>query len=249
MCPDQVLQRTAVEAAVQIARGAPDHTALLEALVHQLGADSGACHVTWSLVGPVSMSSIQVAGCPPWTSSETGQLNEQDLQHPGIARFPNCATVRLSAVTNVRRFWGTPRYQRVHGWLEGHHYPLGAQLYSSHNRLVLLALHRSQRDFTDRQVEQLEAVRRPLAAALKFRAELDCAAAGLELPCTSYVPTQREKEVLALMSRGWTDARIGRHLGITERTVRKHLSAVYDKAGVRGRAAAASWWQRTPQGS
>src|SRR3954467_12768526 len=115
--PDQVLQRAAVDAAVQIARGALDHTALLEALVHQLGADSGACYVTWSLTGPVSMTSIQVAGCPPWTPSETpsetGQLNEKDLHHPGITQFPNRATVRLSNVTNLRRFWGTARYQRV----------------------------------------------------------------------------------------------------------------------------------------
>jgi DNA-binding NarL/FixJ family response regulator len=107
---------------------------------------------------------------------------------------------------------------------------------------VLLALHRSQRDFTDNQVEQLEAVRRPLTAALTFRAELSRAAAGLQLPSASYAPTQREKEVLALMSRGWTDARIGHHLGITERTVRKHLEHVYERAGVGGRAAAAAWW-------
>ena len=175
------------------------------------------------------------------------QLGEQDLQHPGIARFPKCATVRLSDVINLKRFWGTPQYQRVHGWLEGYHYPLGAQLYSSPNRLVLLALHRSQRDFTDRQVEQLEAVRRPLSAALTFRAELSRAAAGLQLPSASYVPTQREKEVLALMARGWGDARIGHHLGITERTVRKHLGHVYERAGVSGRAAAAAWWAGVPQ--
>ena len=240
---DQVLQRVAVDAAVQIARGAPDHTALLEALVHQLGADSGACLVTWSLTGSAFMDSIQVAGCPPMTQ----QLSEQDLQHPGIARFPQCATVRLSDVINLKRFWGTPQYQRVHGWLEGYNYPLGAQLYSSRNRLVLLALHRSQRDFTDCQVEQLEAVRRPLSAALTFRAELSRAAAGLQLPSASYVPTQREKEVLALMARGWGDARIGHHLGITERTVRKHLGHVYERAGVSGRAAAAAWWAGVPQ--
>lgn len=149
---DQVLQGVAVDTAVQIARGAPDHTALLEALVHQLGADSGACFVTWRLTGSAFMDSIQVAGCPPMTQ----QLSEQDLQHPGIARFPKSATVRLSDVINLRRFWGTSQYQRVHGWLEGYHYPLGAQLYSSPNRLVLLALHRSQRDFTDRQVEHLK---------------------------------------------------------------------------------------------
>jgi DNA-binding NarL/FixJ family response regulator len=120
-------------------------------------------------------------------------------------------------------------------------------LYSSPNRLVLLALHRSQLDFTDRQVEQLGAVRRPLSAALTFRAELSRAAAGLQPPSASYVPTQRENEVLALMARGWGDARIGHHLGITECTVRKHLGHVYERAGVSGRAAAAAWWAGVPQ--
>ena len=52
-----------------------------------------------------------------------------------------------------------------------------------------------------------------------------------------------EAEVLALVTLGWTNDRIGRHLGITERTVRKHLEAVYNKAGLPGRAAAVAWWQ------
>jgi DNA-binding CsgD family transcriptional regulator len=63
----------------------------------------------------------------------------------------------------------------------------------------------------------------------------------------AYQPTRREAEVMALTCEGWTNEQIGRRLGITERTVRKHLTAVYDKAGVRGRAAAASWWQRVRQ--
>ena len=50
--------------------------------------------------------------------------------------------------------------------------------------------------------------------------------------------------MLSLAAQGWTNRQIDRRLGITERTVRKHLEAVNDKAGVRGRAAAAVWWRQ-----
>ena len=56
--------------------------------------------------------------------------------------------------------------------------------------------------------------------------------------------TVREGEVMHLVAEGLTSEQIGRRLGIAERTVRKHLSAVYAKAGLNGRAAAAAWWQR-----
>jgi DNA-binding CsgD family transcriptional regulator len=56
--------------------------------------------------------------------------------------------------------------------------------------------------------------------------------------------TVREGEVMHLVAEGLTSEQIGRRLGIAERTVRKHLSAVYGKAGLNGRAAAAAWWQR-----
>ena len=176
----------------------------------------------------------------------TQQLSEQDLQHPGIARFPKCATIRLSDVINLKRFWGTPQYQRVHGWLEGYHYPFGTQLYSSQNRRAAGAasqstrLHRPpgrttrsrptppvSRAHLPRRVEPRG--RRPAAAFCVLRAD----------------PARRE--VLALMARGWGDARIGHHLGITERTVRKHLGRVYERVGVSGSAAAAAWWAGVPQ--
>ena len=69
----------------------------------------------------------------------------------------------------------------------------------------------------------------------------------LPVPCragavTAAPLTQRESEVLALVAAGWTNHRVGRALGITERTVRKHVGNVYDKLGVSGRTAAAAWW-------
>ena len=48
----------------------------------------------------------------------------------------------------------------------------------------------------------------------------------------------REREVLALLSEGLSNADIAEGLGISEKTVRNHLSHLFDKLGVWSRAQA-----------
>jgi NarL family two-component system response regulator YdfI len=50
--------------------------------------------------------------------------------------------------------------------------------------------------------------------------------------------TEREREVLAAAARGERSKEIAHRLGITERTVKAHLTHVYNKLGVDSRAAA-----------
>ena len=50
--------------------------------------------------------------------------------------------------------------------------------------------------------------------------------------------SKRERQVLALISEGLANAEIGSHLAISEKTVRNHISHVYDKLGVWTRAQA-----------
>jgi len=52
--------------------------------------------------------------------------------------------------------------------------------------------------------------------------------------------TVREIEVLANVARGQTSKEIAYQLGITERTVKAHLTSIYNKLGVDSRAAAVS---------
>jgi DNA-binding NarL/FixJ family response regulator len=54
------------------------------------------------------------------------------------------------------------------------------------------------------------------------------------------VPTERELEVLTLVARGLTNRAIGRHLAISEATVKTHLVHVFGKLGVADRTAAAT---------
>jgi DNA-binding NarL/FixJ family response regulator len=56
--------------------------------------------------------------------------------------------------------------------------------------------------------------------------------------------TDREREVLALVGKGLANRQIARTLGITERTVKAHLTSVFQRIGVADRTSAALWAQR-----
>jgi DNA-binding NarL/FixJ family response regulator len=47
--------------------------------------------------------------------------------------------------------------------------------------------------------------------------------------------TPREREIVALVAEGLRNEEVGRRLGISEKTVRNHLTLVFDKLGVSGR--------------
>jgi DNA-binding NarL/FixJ family response regulator len=56
--------------------------------------------------------------------------------------------------------------------------------------------------------------------------------------------TVREREVLALVAEGLANKGIARRLGIAERTVKAHLTRIYEQIGVGDRTQAALWARR-----
>jgi len=56
--------------------------------------------------------------------------------------------------------------------------------------------------------------------------------------------TAREREVLELVRQGLANKQIARRLGISERTVKAHLTSVFSSIGVMDRTGAALWAQR-----
>jgi DNA-binding NarL/FixJ family response regulator len=56
--------------------------------------------------------------------------------------------------------------------------------------------------------------------------------------------TDREREVLRLVARGLANKQIARHLGITERTVKAHLTSAFQRIGATDRTQAALWVAR-----
>jgi len=72
-------------------------------------------------------------------------------------------------------------------------------------------------------------------------------ARALILARTSGTPelTFREREVLGLLASGMANKHIARRLGITEKTVKAHLTNVFSTLGVTSRTQAALWAQRS----
>ena len=56
--------------------------------------------------------------------------------------------------------------------------------------------------------------------------------------------TTREQEVLALLAEGLANKQIARRLGIAEKTVKAHLTSVFQRIGVTDRTQAALWAHR-----
>jgi DNA-binding NarL/FixJ family response regulator len=76
-------------------------------------------------------------------------------------------------------------------------------------------------------------------------APIDPRVARALLPAASAHPknslSDREVEVLRLLTQGMANKQIGRALGITERTVKVHVGSVFRRIGVTDRISAAMW--------
>jgi len=89
-----------------------------------------------------------------------------------------------------------------------------------------------------------------IRAAAQGDSPLDPRAAGAVLRArgTAKPPadelSEREREVLALVAKGLPNKLIARELGVSEKTVKAHLTRVYRALGVFDRTQAALWAQR-----
>jgi DNA-binding NarL/FixJ family response regulator len=105
------------------------------------------------------------------------------------------------------------------------------------------ALHAGARGFVHKDASAdvvVRAVRAVAAGELWFEPRL-LEAAGTGAPRREALPepfgslTDREREIVRLVGEGLRNEEIARRLGITEKTVRNHLTGVFDKVGVSGR--------------
>lgn len=80
------------------------------------------------------------------------------------------------------------------------------------------------------------------ARRLLSRASATPAAASSEVGPSDLSP--RESEVLVLVVQGLLNKQIAQRLGITERTVKAHLTSAYQRIGVADRTQAALWAER-----
>jgi len=110
------------------------------------------------------------------------------------------------------------------------------------NVLVSFVFNRRGRDFSERERDRVESIRRHLGNLYRLSREIEGprAAWGVPSPRSSADTglTTRELEVLRWLGCGKTDKDIAGILGISPRTVHKHLQRIYEKLGVETRTAA-----------
>jgi DNA-binding NarL/FixJ family response regulator len=94
-----------------------------------------------------------------------------------------------------------------------------------------------------------EELHRGILAAARGESPLapKAARAVVESRTSSTAPaelTDREREVLVLLASGLANKQIARRMGISEKTVKAHLTNVFQRIGVRDRTQAALWAER-----
>lgn len=166
-------------------------------------------------------------------------------EHPLVrahGRNPRAPTRRVSDLLPARDFRRTPLYHHYYRPIRIDHV-MAVPIHVQDSVLVSFVFNRSGRDFSDRDRECLESIRGPLGSLYRLTraAEGPRAAWGAPAPdpqvCDPRL-TAREREVLQWLSGGKTDRDIADILGISPRTVHKHLQRIYEKLGVETRTAA-----------
>jgi DNA-binding CsgD family transcriptional regulator len=113
------------------------------------------------------------------------------------------------------------------------------------DRRLCVTINRHGGDFSKAELDRLEALRRPVAAcashiALRERFDIPGTFASARL-------TPRERDVLTLVATGLSNTQIGLRLGISARTVNKHLEHIFTKTGLSNRTQVAACWPQMEQ--
>jgi DNA-binding CsgD family transcriptional regulator len=148
-------------------------------------------------------------------------------EHP-LVRFHGYqggrVTQRISDALPLSEFRRSALYNDYYRRVRIDH-AMALPIYVANGLLVSFVLNRARRDFTDRERALLEVLRPHLARIYR------------RMTIASRL-TARESEVLRWVAAGKSDSQIGAILGLSARTVQKHLQNVYEKLGVESRTAA-----------
>jgi DNA-binding CsgD family transcriptional regulator len=170
-------------------------------------------------------------------------------EHPLVrahGRNPRAVTRRVSDLVTISEFRRSPLYNDYYRPIRIAH-AMAVPIHVRGHELVSFVLNRSGSDFSRRDVECLELMRPCLGNLFRVTRELEGARVAWGVPGAQDARsgaslTSREREVLGWLCGGKTDRDIGVILGISCRTVHKHLQRIYEKLGVETRTAAVGRW-------
>lgn len=150
---------------------------------------------------------------------------------------------RLTDVVDLAQFERTEVYQRLLGPV-GDRYQAAFVLDRSPAELSLISLWRQQRDFTDDEVAAVQPLTAAVAASVRLREHLVEVRALAEGRHAAPL-TGRQTQVVTLVALGLTNEQIGRRLGLSPRTVRKHLECLFARTGATSRTQLAVLWRES----
>ncbi|WP_410673651.1 response regulator transcription factor [Amycolatopsis sp. cmx-4-68] len=165
------------------------------------------------------------------------EFRAQAHQHPGFAAYRSGAlrlgtSAALSDLADRRTLRGLPLYTdfyRPRGTVD----QLLCVVQVDHRHGRVLTLSRSRPGFAARDRELVDLLAPHLAQAFAREEQPPVGAAPR---VATELLTAREREVAGLVARAATDREIARRLGISPRTVQKHLQQSYRKLGLTSRA-------------
>ena len=205
---------------------------VLPALAEIVGCDV----VTYNEVG-TSPSQVRYEDWPPRSLDPQTRETFARLasQHPCIEHYRRSGDDRPVMISD---FLSTAAFHRLDLYAEFFRvipveHQLTVSLTDRGATVVGIALNRAGPDFDDIDRAVLTLLRRPLLTALK-RARLRH---GLNTSPLDQL-SAHERAVIELVALGRTNAAIARTLGVSPRTVAKHLEHIYRKLHVCSRAAA-----------
>jgi len=189
-------------------------------------------------------------GLPPALTAAFEGLAEKDVGllragYPFVARYA-AGTDRtpLTASRTAGRAWPVSPTARLIGDVMDADDVLAIPLPGTTTPITGCMVYRSGKDFTDDHVRTAQQLQ-PLLAAVEEqrqllerlrRATASSLAGGSTLEVAADCAlTPRELTVLLLLTEALTAAAIGRRLGISDRTVHKHIEKIYRKLGTRDR--------------
>ena len=206
---------------------------LLPALLRAVPADSVVCGVTDS--GP-SYLSTEPVGLLESIDIDEFERHAHDDPLVVHTRSGCGAPLRRSDLHGRRAYQALGTYTHVYRALDADH-QLAMSFPAGPGRLACFAFNRSGSDFGDDDVAVAAALRPRLATVM----------ARLAPGRPRCLLTARETQILELLSTGDNNHRIAHRLGISPRTVDKHLEHAYTKLDAHGlgRVAVARRWLAT----
>ncbi|MFI0544123.1 response regulator transcription factor [Streptomyces sp. WSLK1-3] len=188
-------------------------------------------------------------GLPPGADTGFGPLGDEETSllragYPLAGHYAGRADrTPVTARRVAGRAWsGSPTAKLLDALLDVDHV-LGIPLPRSTTPVTGCLVYRSGRDFSDDELRLAERLQ-PLLAAVDEQRQLLRRLHAPSEEAADLALTPRETTVLLLLGDALTALSIGRRLGISERTVHKHIANIYRKLGTHDRVSTVLHAQR-----